>query len=74
MTKTEYLFGHKKEKYENIPFPEIGHIRIKDAEELMTRLRKELSGEQQFDTKKRERLYSAFKAKATWRKILEIEE
>lgn len=75
MTKTEYLFGHDKEHYTGIAFPDIALARIQDAQDLLKTLNSELKIDyytpEQINL--RIRMREIVEAINTWEKILELE-
>lgn len=77
MTKTEYLFGHPKERYGD-HLVTIGSIRIEDGRKLLKELNKKIT----YDPAKQDaeqlnlrlRMRKIEEAISTWRKILELDE
>jgi len=75
MTRTEYLFGHTKDTYVGINFPEIAYLRIKHAEKLLSQLNSQLIVDETAPTENqlqiRTRLLAIDDAIKLWRKIVE---
>lgn len=77
MTKTEFLFGHPKEKYYGTSFPQVGYDRISDAKIVLKKLHGRVSydptKQNKFQTYLSYRIGEVSDAIKTWEKILEIE-
>lgn len=77
MTKTEYLFGHKKEKY-GPELERIANERIADGMILIRRLRERISylpeKQNKFQAWLHLRVRKVQEAISVWEKILEVEE
>ena len=74
MTKTEYLFGHTKEKYHGVEFPQIGYDRIKDGRELISELYLGISYDPLFQDQEQinlsTRIRKVSEAIEVWKKIV----
>ena len=77
MTRTEYLFGHTKEKYHGVEFPQVGHDRVNDGRELIKKLYSEISYDPVLQDNKqyelRLRIAKVTAAVEVWKSILEEE-
>jgi hypothetical protein len=74
LTKTEYLFGKKKEEYQGLE--DLAKQRIQDATDLLFLIGniKNSTNDQIFIDKLIKRYEKVEEARDVWRKILEIEE